>query len=507
MSIIAVVSAGSFGTALAHVLSLNGHNIRLHVRETDTFYAIDKRGNNPRYLPNVKLDTRIRPIQDIKKAVEGADFILLAVPTQSVAETVNNFPKDVEKSKVTIILTSKGLAENGVRMSEIVRQRLPKTKVCGLYGITFSKLIAEIKGFSSLCIASPNKSVAEIVSRLFTQSNKSENFRIYLSTDLRGAEFGGAMKNVYALAMGIFDGHLESAGANKSEELLIKAPRHSLLSLCMMEFVKFGLAYGARIGTLIGPSGVGDIQASSNKLSRNYRYGSWMATLKTVENPGVPPDLHEGYDTVKAAFQLAKKYTIDKDTPILKTVHDILFTESEIKDAIPQLLKKLSITIDVNEEDKFNNEIIKSIERPIEPIEPTTPNKTAFISYCFTPEYKKYVSIIESVCKLFGIVCITGEAVGATTANKGISDNVTNRIKGADLYIGIFLNDKSDKYWLITERTIAINFKKRMLIFVERGTPKTKISKYYPDQPYHLFTEVTFASEVEKQFKSVTGKE
>lgn len=509
MSSIAVISAGSFGTALAFTLSKRGHQVKLHVRETDTFQVIKTTKSNATYLPGFVLDENIvaAATTRIAEAVRGVEFVLLTVPSQYARQTARDL-RDYLEPKAVVILTSKGMLVEGDSMSEILRQEIPQNQLCGLYGITFANHVASGEGLSSMCIASPNRRVAEKVAKLFVNhaplETTANNLRIYVTDDLRGVEFGGAMKNVYAIAMGIFDGYflfLQSCG-NISPSVQIS--RHSLLSECIVEFIRFGLSHGAKMYTLLGSSGIGDIQACATELSRNYRYGCWRAKVELEKTPEKAPDLHEGYDTVQAAMKLSSKYGLD--TPILKATHDILFDESRnIKEVVPSLLKKLTVAVDRSEEEKFNNLLIDSIRIETKPhVYPSERQyKTTFISYSFTdPDSDKYMRVTKSIGDIFGMEFTTGHSEGAKPSAKGLSEDVINKIKKADLYIAIFVKGASPSTWMIEELTCAIAENKEILLFVEKGTPQEDLGHLRGDHPCHRFTKKDFPLVLYKQLKA-----
>lgn len=374
MEEIAIVGAGSFGTAIAIILTNNGHRLRLYVREPDTLNIIESWGMNQTYLPgyNLNLDN-IYLTDNMLDAIKNVKYIFFTVPSQNIHEVITKL-KFVINDKTIIVLTSKGMID-GFSVSEITQEILPYNKICGIYGITFAELIAGGEGFSSMCIASEDESIATEIAKLFISNNNSSHFRIYISKDLKGAEFGGAMKNVYAIAMGLYDGYLEFVQNNpKSKGKKIFLSRHSLLNLCIMEFIELGLANGVKLYTLLGPSGIGDIVACAGdptkNSSRNYQYGRWNASLEFREYGEYQykhaPTLHEGYDTVKSAKIMANRYKIE--TPILDAVHNILYNKdnktnrkNRIQLIIPPLLEKLAIMVESKDEYKFYQQICNYI--------------------------------------------------------------------------------------------------------------------------------------------------
>jgi glycerol-3-phosphate dehydrogenase (NAD(P)+) len=384
MSHIAIVSAGSYGTALACVLAKNGHQVRLHVPEDQpATYEQICAGENADYLEGIRLDgddiaDRIHPTHDFSDAARGAEFVLLTVPAQGLKDALNAVAQDLEPNGI-LVLASKGMVvdrEGGVEtVSDIARKALPGTAtVCGLYGVTFARFIALGQGLSSMCVAAPapHEDAAMRVAELFTRQTP-ENFRIYVSNDLRGAEFGGAMKNVYALTMGLLDEYfaLQEDQLNQSrEEFGPRTSRHSLLNLCIMEFIQFGLRHGASIHTLLGPSGIGDIGACANDMSRNYKYGRYHVRLQEKKPEKAPRSLNEGYFTLKAAMRLAEGYGLH--LPMLEATYDMLFERTQkVREVIPRLLRGVAETVYVSEVD--DAEIVFPVERVVDGRRRVTP--------------------------------------------------------------------------------------------------------------------------------------
>jgi glycerol-3-phosphate dehydrogenase (NAD(P)+) len=321
---------------------------------------------NPTHLPGFKLDlNKINLKNNLSDAVKNVSYVILTVPAPDIEDVLNNIKGNID-SKTIIILTSKGMVGEGISVSELTKNTFPNNKICGLYGITFAELVAGGDGFSSMSIASEDLCVAESVSKLFFNKRDPGHFRIYVSSDLRGTEFGGAMKNVYAIAMGLYDGYLKYVDQNPISKISLS--NYSFLNLCIMEFIEFGLAYQAKIYTLLGPSGIGDIVACANESSRNYRYGLWNASLEFEDKANYEHalSLHEGYETVKSAQIIAKNCGVD--TPILDTVYDILYNkngiQNRIQSTIPPLIKKLAIIIESEEEEKLRKKICGSLKVP-----------------------------------------------------------------------------------------------------------------------------------------------
>jgi glycerol-3-phosphate dehydrogenase (NAD(P)+) len=356
MSNIAIVGAGSYGTALARVLSDRGYSIGLYVRETDVHHAILDHGINAHFLPNVRLDTNlVRPTTELAEAVRGADFVFLAVPAPWVRSTLIGLEGLIEPNAV-LVLTSKGLEKSGKTMAQLAAEILPSVTLCGLYGITFARAISVGQRLASMCVASHDLQVASAVADLFLHNRRKHRsatkppgeFRIYLSTDHTGAELGGALKNAYSIAMGVIDQYLEStAKAAIQEPPRPRSSRYALMNLCMLELVSFGLEQGAQLDTLMGPSGIGDFAACVSTdpravQSRNYDYGRWKAKseLEKGYRTGAP-ESHEGHDTVLGAFRLLAASNKSR-FPILIAVYDVLFEAKKVAEVMPRLLRELS---------------------------------------------------------------------------------------------------------------------------------------------------------------------
>jgi glycerol-3-phosphate dehydrogenase (NAD(P)+) len=356
MERIAVIGAGNYGTALASVLAQHGYHVRLFTIESDVFHMIKTAHTNARYLHGVDLERNlVHPyfFSQLPEVVSDADAVFLTVPAQHAPSTMRDLHKFMDHNAI-LVVTSKGMIAPHFTMSAIAKEECPGVRVCGLYGITFAQLMSLGLGMSSMCIASPDRTVADEVAGLFT-GRVPGRFRVYISSDLKGVEFGGAMKNVYAITMGILDKYLDHEAnsrlwgeENKRKREALRATRSSLLNICALEFLSFGEAFGAARNTLLGPSGFGDIYASAGNLSRNYRFGEAFAILQLEKRAVDMPNTHEGYDTVGAARELARRCGVA--TPMLDLTHDVLFAEVEnpehrLESAVPRLIAELAVPV------------------------------------------------------------------------------------------------------------------------------------------------------------------
>lgn len=512
VSNIAIVGAGSFGTALARVLSDRGHHIGLYVRETDIYQNIVADGFNANFLPNVKLDMNlVHATFTLAEAVRGRDFVFLTVPAPAVQQTISDFAQYMDRNAI-LVLTSKGLDKTGETMSQIAAKKLPH-KLCGLYGITFAKAIPMAQRLASMCIASGDLETARLVAGLFAENHRQQRtnspgssgrFRIYLSTDLRGAELGGAMKNAYAIAMGIIDAYLEStAKAASHESPRPRSSRYSLMNLCMLELVNIGLSQGASLETLIGPSGIGDLVACVSTdprgvESKNYKWGRWKALDQLEGGHKQSPDNYEGHETILGAVKILEKSKGLK-LPVLTATYDILFNARQVVEVIPKLLQDLRGCVDYKlSKDKAVGPAAQAPSKGM--VSPRKSHRVAFLSYRFALE--EYLKVVESIAAFHNITVDTGVANGPTKGGS-ITKSVQDKIKRADFYIAVFPNDKSDSKWLTNELHCAIGAEKPLLIFLEEGASPRLLGEIGKGLQYHRFTRNTFASKVAEQLKAV----
>lgn len=318
---VGIIGAGSWGWAIAHVSERKktGQTL-IWSRSKEVVQSINKSGINPKRFPQSPL--KIRATNDLEEVFLEAKIIFIAVPTYTFRDVVRSFSRYLQGDHI-IISTSKGL-ERGTfkRMSEIIKEETCSKKIGVLSG---PNLAAEvINGYpSGAVIASYIREVQEKV----YEALHSPFFRIYLSYDVIGAELGGALKNIYAIAAGI------------SDHLGFKMNTFSLLlSRAASEMVRFGVKLGAKQETFFGLSGMGDLFATaSSDLSRNRRFGKLIAQ-------GVSPqdalkqigEAVEGYPATKAVWELSQKMGIKMN--IVNAIYSILYLGKDIRTAIIELL-------------------------------------------------------------------------------------------------------------------------------------------------------------------------
>ncbi len=322
MSDICVLGAGAWGLALALELNKNGNNVTVWTKlESEAEMLINERENKIS-LPGIKIPKCIEITTDIEKAAHDKAIIVMAVASRfirSTSEAIKNSIKD----KQIIVNVAKGIEEDTLMtMTDIISDVLPTADVCVLSGPTHAEEVS--RGIPTLCVVgAKSRTTAELVQNAFM----NENFRIYISPDILGIELGGSVKNVIALAAGMLDGI--GFGDNSMAALITRG---------IAEITRLGVAMGAKLETLNGLSGIGDlIVTCQSKHSRNRRAGFLMGQgMSMDEAMAEVKQVVEGVYSAKAAKKLAQKYNVSM--PIVTEVNAVLFEEKSMSDAVSSLM-------------------------------------------------------------------------------------------------------------------------------------------------------------------------
>lgn len=314
-----VIGAGAWGTALAQTLSADGEDVRLWAFETDVVDAINRDRINPLYLPGVTLNPSLRASGDMADMADR-DMLLIVCPAQHLRGIVGNAPVGVP-----LILCSKGIeAGTGLLMSEVAEQAQPASPIAVLSGPTFAHEVA--KGLpTAITLACAD---AGLAARIATRIARPA-FRPYISDDVVGAEIGGAVKNVLAIACGVADG--AGLGLNA---------RAALISRGFAEMTRFGLARGARAETLGGLSGLGDLVLTcSSTNSRNFSLGKGLgegrAAAELLSNRRT---VAEGAFTAPVLRDAARSAGVDM--PVVEAVCALLEDAAPLAQVIDALLTR-----------------------------------------------------------------------------------------------------------------------------------------------------------------------
>ncbi|MGP4071952.1 NAD(P)H-dependent glycerol-3-phosphate dehydrogenase [Piscibacillus sp. B03] len=327
MGQIAVIGAGSWGTALALVLAHNGHDVRVWSHRQEQVDEINTHHVNSKYLPDVELPSNLVADADMKDAVDGAKAILLVVPTKAIREVCRQL-RPFSTNDQTIIHASKGIEpETHKRISEMIVDELGdnvQDRLVVLSGPSHAEEVA-LKQPTTVTVSSYNMNSAEIAQDLFM----NENFRVYTNDDVVGVEIGGALKNIIALGAGISDGL--GYGDNAKAALITRG---------LAEIARLGSKLDANPLTFAGLTGVGDlIVTCTSQHSRNWRAGNMLGkgyVLQDVlDQMGM---VVEGVRTTKAAYQLAQKLEIPM--PITEGLYELLFDEKDPKQVVDNLMNR-----------------------------------------------------------------------------------------------------------------------------------------------------------------------
>ena len=318
---IGVIGAGAWGTALAKVASGRGHDVTLWARERAVVEAIGAAGENTPFLPGVALDPRVRATDEIAEAA-GAPLLLLAVPAQhlrSVARSLAPHPPP----ETSLAICAKGIELGSLMlMSEVAAAELPGRRLAVISGPTFAREVAN--GLpTAVTVAAADRSVGQTI----VDALGGGTFRPYLSDDVVGAEIGGAVKNVIAIACGIVEGR--ALGDNA---------RAALITRGLAEIIRLGRAKGARAETMMGLSGLGDLTLTCNAAqSRNFSVGVAVGKGASLAAATAgKSSIAEGVLTSLAVEALAVRLGIEM--PIAAAVAAILHRGADIGRSIDALL-------------------------------------------------------------------------------------------------------------------------------------------------------------------------
>jgi glycerol-3-phosphate dehydrogenase (NAD(P)+) len=318
---VTVVGAGGWGTALARLLSLAGHKVTIWGHNRARVEELRATGCNARYLPGIQLPKDWTIESDVARAIFGAEFVVVAVPSKVFREVTTY----LEQFTGTIVSVTKGIEyDTGLTMCGVLRATAPKASAAALSGPTLALEVARDIP-SAIVAASDDLATAQRVQKLFHRPS----FRVYTSTDLTGVELGGALKNVIAIAAGTCDGL--GFGDNSKAALVTRG---------IVEIRRLGVACGAHPETFAGLSGLGDLTVTCfSRLSRNRGLGERLGRGEPLTDIlANTATVAEGCPTARSAFQLARKLQIS--TPIIDEVHAMLYEGKNVAQALRDLTSR-----------------------------------------------------------------------------------------------------------------------------------------------------------------------
>ena len=324
MNRLAIIGAGSWGTALSIVLAPRFSGVRLWVYEQDLAERMRASRENDVYLPGFPIPPNVDVTTGFAEALDGAEIVLGVMPSHRARGVYERMAPLLNESMLLVSAT-KGLETGSLlRMSEVIRQVAGGNKISVLSGPTFAKEVARGEP-TALVVASTDIGVATEVQKAFSGAS----FRLYTNSDPTGVEIGGAVKNVVAIGAGVCHGL--GLGSNAMAALITRG---------LAEITRLALALGGEARTLAGLAGLGDLLLTCHgALSRNRMVGMQLASGKRLDEiVGSMQMVAEGIETTKAAMDLALRHGIEM--PITEQMHAMLFEARPPSEATRQLMER-----------------------------------------------------------------------------------------------------------------------------------------------------------------------
>ena len=319
---IGVIGAGSFGTALAILLSDKGYEVSIWGRKSSQLALMRDTGENPHYLPGVRLPKALRIVDDMRDALEEAEIAVFAVPAQSFREVFAEACPFIQKD-ATVVNVAKGIEKTSLdRLSQIAAEIRPGGAYVTLSGPSHAEEVAR-RLPTIVAVASHESQRAALIQEVFN----TDRFRVYTNDDVIGVELGGALKNIIALGAGISDGM--GFGDNAKAAMMTRG---------LTEMRRLGLALGAQDRTFSGITGLGDLIVTCTSMhSRNRRcgilLGKGISAEKAVEEVGM---VVEGISTAQAAEALAIRHGVEM--PITENICALIRGEIDPQQAVAALM-------------------------------------------------------------------------------------------------------------------------------------------------------------------------
>ena len=325
---VAVVGAGTWGTALAIQLGQNGHDVRLWSKLSAEIESMKADRKHIKNLPDAVLPDNVRLCTELSEALDNVDIVVSAVASPYVRSTAKEMCPLIKKGTV-IVNVSKGVEESSLMtLSDVISSEIPQSITAVLSGPSHAEEVS--RDVPTLCVAgAKSRKIAELIQDVFM----SKDFRVYTSPDVLGIELGGSIKNVIALAAGISDGL--GFGDNT---------KAGLLSRGIEEISRLGVKMGGFEDTFYGLSGMGDLIVTCQSLhSRNrmagYYIGQGLPVDEAIKKVG---QVVEGVNCAKAALKLSKKYHVNM--PIIEQINAVLFDNKPVSEAVDNLFSRKKVS-------------------------------------------------------------------------------------------------------------------------------------------------------------------
>ncbi len=324
---IAVVGAGSWGTAIADLLACKGYQVELWAFEKEVKSQIEEFHENKRFLPDHRLSPNLSSSNDLGAVVLDKNLIVVVVPSHVMRDVTRKMSGRLTTDTI-VASASKGIEQKThLTMSAVIRETLPEVKedrLAVISGPSFAREVAQ-KLPTSVTVACKNAAIASIVQHVFATTY----FRVYTSDDIIGVELGGSVKNVVAIAAGMLDGL--GLGLNT---------RAALMTRGMTEVRRLGLHLGANPRTFTGLAGFGDLVLTcTGNLSRNYTVGLQLGRGKKLQE--ILNEMHmvaEGVKNAKSVYNLSRKLGVEM--PICHQVYRILYEDLAPEEAVYHLMTR-----------------------------------------------------------------------------------------------------------------------------------------------------------------------
>lgn len=326
---IAILGAGSWGTALAIHLARGGAAVRLCARTPQVAEAITTRRRNPWYLSDLEIPPAVEATADPTAALAGSEVVIIAVPSEFFGATL---ARVTPPPRAALVSATKGFDPvRHVRMSELLRERFSAAPLAVLSGPTFAREVAMARPTAAVIAAADDALATDLQQRL-----RSRELRLYTNRDVVGVEAGGALKNVMAIATGIADGL--GLGENA---------RAALVTRGLAEMTRLAVALGGEPATLAGLAGLGDlVLTATGTLSRNRALGMALARGDSPARAAASTRMvAEGVPTVRTALALAARHQVSM--PICEEVAAVLFDQKAPAEALASLLGRAATREDL----------------------------------------------------------------------------------------------------------------------------------------------------------------
>lgn len=319
---ICIIGSGSWGVALAIHAAKMGHEVKLWSFSQEEADMINN-NHKCKFLPMAIVPENVKCTTNMEEAVVGSDMIFHVTPSKFTRENVQKYKKYVKEQP--IILCSKGFeAETLYTLEDVVKEEIPNAKIGVFTGPSHAEEVS-LGIPTAIIIASQSLDVQYLVQ----DTMMNENLRIYTSSDTKGAELGGALKNIIAFCAGIV------AELNMGDNTIA-----ALITRGLTEISRLGVALGGNHNTFYGLSGLGDLIVTClSEHSRNRRAGRCIGRGLSVEETKKEVGMTiESIDNIEVAYKLSKKYNIDM--PIVNTVYDVLYNGLKPRDAVIKLMTR-----------------------------------------------------------------------------------------------------------------------------------------------------------------------